>query len=252
MESILEIVNLRKTFGGLTAVNNVSFNVQQGQIKALIGPNGAGKTTIYNLIAGTYVCTGGEIKFKNKLINKYKPHIIASLGIVRTFQNVQLFGNMTVLENVMVGCHTKTKSGIFSAALSLPHMRTEERNIRESSMEKLKFVDLDSRASELASNLSFGEQRLLEIARALAVEPELLLLDEPAAGLNTRETEKLAQTIYKIRNLGVTILIVEHDMNLVMEISDQVIVLNYGIKIAEGKPNEIQNNEEVIAAYLGE
>ncbi len=248
---ILEVKDLRKEFGGLVAVNDVTFQVQEGQIRAIIGPNGAGKTTTYNLISKFYAPTAGEILYKQQRIDNLPPHRMAEMGISRTFQNLQIMDNMTVLENVMIGCHCKAKHGIISSAFRLPLFKREEREILQRAMEKLEFVGLESRASVSASSLSFGEQRTVEFARALACEPELLMLDEPASGLSIREMEKMAELIYKIRGEGVTVMLIEHDMGLVMNISDMVTVLNYGQKIAEGTPHEVQNNEEVIAAYLG-
>lgn len=248
---LLQVSKLEKIFGGLTAVDKVSFSVSSGQIKAIIGPNGAGKTTIFNLLSGIDRPSSGEIYFKNKPIDGLKPHIIAHLGIGRTFQNTQLFGEMTVIENVMVGRHTRTQAEIFSVGLRLPHALREEKAIFNSAMERLKFVGLEGRAFEEAKNLPHGERYLLEIARALATEPELLLLDEPAAGLNSQGVDSLIETIYKIRDQGITVLLVEHDMGLVMEVSDEVVVLDYGKKIAEGPPLLIQEDEQVITAYLG-
>ena len=249
---MLRIAHLVKQFGGLRAVSDVSFDVVQGRIKAVIGPNGAGKTTIFNLITGVDAPTEGEITFEGKRITGLKPHQIAALGLSRTFQNIQLFDHMSVLENVMVGRHTRTSSGMLSAAFRPPKTRAEEKAIREAAMEQLTFVGLDAHAEELAANLSFGGRRTLEFARALATEPKLLLLDEPASGLNAHETTVLAELILKIREQGVTVLLVEHDMELVMDISDEVAVLNYGEKIADGKPEAVQNDERVVAAYLGE
>jgi len=247
----LEVANLVKRFGGLVAVSEVNFSVIPGQIKAIIGPNGAGKTTIFNLITGIEPPSTGQIKFKERELNGLKPHRISALGISRTFQHVELYNNMSVLENVMVGRHPRTFSGMLSAAFRLPKAKREEKAIVEEAMERLKFVGLDASAEESAANLPFGQQRLLEFARALATEPELLLLDEPAAGLNIKETEEVGGLIRRIRDMGITVLLVEHDMSLVMNISDEVMVLNYGEKIAEGTPSKIQNNEDVIAAYLG-
>ena len=249
---MLRIAHLVKQFGGLRAVSDVSFDVAEGRIKAVIGPNGAGKTTIFNLITGVDAPTEGDIAFEGKRITGLKTHQIAALGLSRTFQNIQLFDHMSVLENVMVGRHTRTVSGMLSAAFRLPKTRAEEKAIREAAMERLVFVGLDAQAGELAANLAFGGQRTLEFARALATEPKLLLLDEPASGLNEHETIVLAELILKIREQGVTVLLVEHDMELVMDISDEVAVLNYGKKIADGKPEAVQNDERVVAAYLGE
>ena len=249
---MLRIAHLVKQFGGLRAVSDVSFDVVQGRIKAVIGPNGAGKTTIFNLITGVDAPTAGDVTFEGKRITGLKPHQIAALGLSRTFQDIQLFDHMSALENVMVGCHTRTSSGMVSAAFRLPKTRAEEKAIREAAMEQLTFAGLDSFAEELAANLSFGGRRTLEFARALATEPKLLLLDEPASGLNAHETTVLAELILKIREQGVTVLLVEHDMELVMDISDEVAVLNYGEKIADGKPEAVQNDERVVAAYLGE
>lgn len=251
-EIILKVKNLNKVFGGLSALYQVNFGVDKGQIKAIIGPNGAGKTTIFNLVSGIYSPTNGEIYFHEKLINGLHPYKIAHMGIGRTFQNVQLFGNMSVVENVMVGRHSRTKKGVVSAAFRLPGVFREEEEIYSRSLDELKFVGLDKKANELSANLPFGEQRLLEIARALAIDPEILLLDEPAAGLNPVEAERLAGLIMQIRARGITVLIVEHHMGLIMKISDDIIVLNYGEVIAEGSPGVIQNDESVISAFLGE
>jgi branched-chain amino acid transport system ATP-binding protein len=251
-DPILEVRNLRKEFGGLVAVNDVTLQVQGGQIRAIIGPNGAGKTTIYNLISKFYAPTAGEILYKQRRIDRLAPHEMAKMGIGRTFQNLQIMSNMTVLENVMVGCHCKARHGIICSAFRLPRFKREEKEILQRAMEKLAFVGLESKVSRPASSLSFGEQRTVEFARALACEPDLIMLDEPASGLSIREMEKMAELIYRIRDEGVTVMLIEHDMGLVMNISDMVTVLNYGQKIAEGTPREVQNNENVIAAYLGE
>ena len=249
---ILRVENLQKSFGGIRAIDSLNFGISQGQVKSVIGPNGAGKTTLFNLITGIYLPSDGILRFNGQVLNGLKPYRIARLGISRTFQNLQLFGNMTVLENVMVGRHSLTSAGLLSTGLRLSRMRREEKNIQGKALEELSFMDLEPKAELEAVSLPLGEQKLLEIARALATSPRLLLLDEPAAGLNIRETEKLSQTILKIRDRGITIILVEHDMSLVMEISDEILVLNYGSKIAEGPPREIQRNREVIAAYLGE
>ncbi|HEX7371808.1 MAG TPA: ABC transporter ATP-binding protein [Thermodesulfobacteriota bacterium] len=249
---ILRVRNMQKTFGGLRAIDNLSFAVAGGMIQSIIGPNGAGKTTLFNLITGIFPPSGGNFEFAGRTLNGLRPHVIARLGISRTFQNVELFGNMTVLENVMLGRHSRTSAGIFSAGFRLPGMQQEEKGIKEAALEELRFMGLESKANLNAVSLPLGEQKLLEVARALASQPRLLLLDEPAAGLNMRETGKLSETILRIRDRGITVMLVEHDMSLVMEISDGVLVLNYGRMIAEGPPRKIQRNPEVIAAYLGE
>ena len=249
---ILVITGLEKSFGGLRAISDLDLAVQPGKIQAVIGPNGAGKTTLFNLIAGLFPPTRGDFHFFGKKLNGRKPHEIARMGVSRTFQNVELFAHMTALENVMLGRHGRLRAGVFQAGLRLSGMRREERECRERAFEELGFMGLAEKAALDALSLPLGEQKLLEIARALATEPKLLLLDEPAAGLNPRDTARLSETILRIRERGITILLVEHDMNLVMEISDIVSVLNYGKKIAEGPPREIQRHPEVIAAYLGE
>jgi len=251
-KEVLKVQDLQKSFGGLRAIDTLSFRVTEGRIKSFIGPNGAGKTTLFNLITGIYPPNRGFFEFGGRTLNGLKPHEIARLGISRTFQNLELFSNMNVLENVMVGCHYQTSAGIFRAGLRLPGMREEEKRIREKALEELRFLGLEGKAQAGATSLPLGGQKLLEIARALATQPKLLLLDEPAAGLNIRETEKLSGTIQRIRDRGITVMLVEHDMSLVMGISDEVLVLNYGKKIAEGSPREIQKNPAVIAAYLGE
>jgi len=251
MNNILEVIGLRKEFGGITALAGINFKVNSHQIKAIIGPNGAGKTTLFNIICGLYHPTSGIIKFKNSKINGLKPYLIAKKGICRTFQNIQIFENMSVLENVMIGRHCRTRSELLPAMIKLRRTRYEEREARIFSQEMLAFVGLENKALKSTSDLNIREQRLLEFARALATEPELLLLDEPASGLNIQETEAIAELICKIRDSGITVLLVEHDMSVVMEISDEIIVLNSGKVLAQGPPQKIQNNEAVIAAYLG-
>jgi len=250
--ALLEISNVSKSFGGLDALRDVSFSVHSGQIKALIGPNGAGKTTLFNMVSGSYRPTAGKVVFNGTNIEGKSPHRICRLGIARTFQHSLVFDGMSVLENVMAGRYSRTKTGILSAALTFPLHRREEAEAAKWAVESLRRVGLDHRAQEQADNLPMGERHLLELARAMASEPTLLLLDEPAAGLNDKETARLADTVRRIRDEGVTVLLVEHDMAFVMEISDEVVVLDYGRKIAEGPPLMIQDNEEVIKAYLGE
>jgi branched-chain amino acid transport system ATP-binding protein len=250
-DSLLEIRELSRSFGGLKAVNDVSFTVRAGSVKSVIGPNGAGKTTLFNLISGMLPCDSGVVLQNGQEITGLQPHRIAELGISRTFQTTKLFSRMTVLENVMVGRHTRTKAGFLAGVLNLPWTWKEEREIRERSSGLLDSLGLADAAGELASNLPFGKQRLLEIARALATEPSLLLLDEPAAGLNIYETREMADLVLKIRRWGITVLLVEHDMSLVMDISDEIVVLNYGRKVAEGQPAQIQKDPEVIRIYLG-
>jgi branched-chain amino acid transport system ATP-binding protein len=249
---LLETRNLHRSFGGVHAVRDVSMKVPTGAIKAVIGPNGAGKTTLFNLIAGTTAPHQGDVLFREKRITAWKPHAVASLGIARTFQTTKLFPHMTVHENVMVGRHPRTRSGFLAGMLNLPYTWKEDRETQTKALEILDDLGLTTHAQETASNLSFGRQRLVEFARALATEPALLLLDEPAAGLNIYETKELSQLILRIRDRGVTCLIVEHDMSLVMTISDEVMVLDQGQKIAEGPPSAIQRNPDVIRIYLGD
>ena len=250
---MLDIRGIRKDFGGLQALRNVSFHVKEGDIRALIGPNGAGKTTLLNIVSGIHEPDDGEVIFLGENLVHMSPARIAQKGVSRTFQNVELFGNMTVLENIMVGRHAKTKAGFLASGLRLPGVVKEENEIRQRSLEILEYVHLTNRRDEPASNLPIGEQRILEIGRALATEPRLVLLDEPAAGLNIKETRELGEIIRKIREeLKTTIILVEHDMDLVMGISDSITVLNFGEVIAEGTPLEVQKNRDVIVAYLGE
>ncbi len=250
--ALLETKGLHRFFGGLHAVNDVSINVHKGTIKGVIGPNGAGKTTLFNLIAGTIQPHSGEVIFRDKKITALKPHAVACRGIARTFQTTKLFSNMTVLENVMMGRHCRTRCGFISGMLNLPCTWREDKRTEEKSLLILKDLGLAEHAFETACNLPFGRQRLVEFARALAMEPELLLLDEPAAGLNIYETKELAKLILWIRDRGVTCLVVEHDMSLVMAICDDVVVLDQGRKIAEGPPRAVQRNPEVIRIYLGD
>ncbi|MCL5959066.1 MAG: ABC transporter ATP-binding protein [Chloroflexi bacterium] len=249
--ALLEMNGVRKSFGGLLAVFDVSFQVQRGQIKAVIGPNGAGKTTIFNLLCGIETVSAGLISFDGRDVTRLPSHVIAHLGMARTFQTVRLFGKMTVLQNVMVGRHCRSRSEVLASGLLLPGARREEREIAEKALELLDFVGLAPRVAERAYDLPYGQQRLLELARALATEPKLLLLDEPAAGLNDAETGALSDLIRRVRDRGVTVLLVEHDMGLVMDISDEVVVLDHGEKIAEGPPDAISTDERVIEAYLG-
>jgi ABC-type branched-subunit amino acid transport system ATPase component len=249
---MLRLQGITKVFGGLIALEEVSFSVEDGTITGIIGPNGAGKTTLFNIVSGIYPQNSGNVYLGGKNISRFAPEKLARLGLVRTFQNVELFGQMTVLENVMVGLHTKSKSGILSCAFKLPGHIREEKYIRERSLQWLEFTGMVDSAEVKAGNLPFGQGRLLEIARALALEPRIILMDEPAAGLNSRETIGLAALIRRIRESGVTVVLVEHDMDLVMDVCDAVVVLNLGRKLAEGTPREIQENTAVITAYLGE
>jgi branched-chain amino acid transport system ATP-binding protein len=249
--NVLEIHNITQEFGGLRALENVDINVELGDIFGLIGPNGAGKTTLFNLVTGIYTPTKGDIFFKNQRLNGMAPNAIASLGIGRTFQNIRLFKKQSVLDNVKVGMHGVTHQGLWPAFLQLPGARKEEKEITERAFELMAMVGLEDKAEEYADNLAYGEQRRLEIARALAINPALLLLDEPAAGMNATEKEELMQLIHDIRGMGITILLVEHDMNLVMKICTRIAVLNYGRKIADGPPETIKADERVITSYLG-
>lgn len=249
---MLEVRGITQRFGGITALDDISFSMAQGEITGVIGPNGAGKTTLFNIITGIYTQTSGEILLDGTDISHLPAERLSSRGLVRTFQNIELFGSMTVLENVMVGLHTRSRSGIFSCMVKAPWHLREEGRIRTRAREWLDFCGIADLADQVAGSLPFGKGRLLEIARAMAVEPRVMLMDEPAAGLNNRETFELAGLIRRIRDAGVTVALVEHDMELVMDICDRIVVLNLGSKLAEGTPREIQENPAVIAAYLGE
>ena len=249
---MLRLEGISKIFGGLTALEDVSLSVSKGSITGIIGPNGAGKTTLFNIVTGLYTQTSGQVYLGGDNISLLAAERLASLGLVRTFQNVELFGQMTVLENVMVGLHTKSKNGIFSCAFKLPGQIREEKYIKEKGLKWLEFTGLADSADLTASSLPFGKGRLLEISRALAVEPQIILMDEPAAGLNSRETIELAGIIRRIKEMGITVVLVEHDMELVMDICESIIVLNLGKKLACGTPREIQEDPLVISAYLGE
>jgi branched-chain amino acid transport system ATP-binding protein len=249
---LLEIKNISKRFGGLQAVKDVSFSVQPGSIKAVIGPNGAGKTTLFNLVSGFLRPDAGAIVYQGASMNGKYPHEIAGYGLSRTFQHIKLFARMTALENVMVGCHVKSRAGFLAGMFALPWTRREEQEIRDKANHMMEFLGIENLAGAEAVSLSYGQQRSVELARALAGAPTMLLLDEPAAGLNMRETADMARLITRVRDLGVTVLIVEHDMSLVMNISDEIVVLSYGEKIADGGPRSVQSNPEVVRVYLGE
>ena len=252
IEHILWLENIRKVFGGVVAVDDLTLSVEKNSVTSIIGPNGAGKTTLFNLITGFLAPSGGRIGYSGRVINKLKPHHIAALGVARTFQNVRLFPQMSVLENVMVGRHLRSKAGMLFSSCLPPSWRPEESRIRREAMEQLDFVGLADHADATAGNLPLGNQRMLEIARALAIDPHLILLDEPAAGLNSRETIAMGELIEKIRQQQITVVLVEHDMELVMDISDRVLVINFGRLIGDGTPEMVQEDPEVVAAYLGE
>ena len=250
--ALLQVEGVKKRFGGVQAVNGVGFRVEQGMIKAVIGPNGAGKTTLFNLVSGFFAPDEGEIRFDGERIEGRRPFQVAHKGISRTFQNIKLFAGMTALENVMVGRHLRSRAGFVAGMLRLPWTRREEAAVREKARELMAFLGVEALCDLEATSLAYGQQRAVELARALASDPRMVLLDEPAAGLNMRETAELSKLILRIRDRGITVLLVEHDMSLVMGISDEVAVLSYGEKIADAVPRAVQQDPQVVKVYLGE
>ncbi len=250
-EVLFEAQGCTQRFGGLTAVSDFNLGLRPRELVGLIGPNGAGKTTLFNLITNTYHATSGQVTIAGKQTLRLPEHKLTELGVARTYQNIRLFDNMTSLDNVKVGMHCRTKSGVLGAILAMPSTRREEKESDARAMELMEFVGVARYARDMAKNLPYGAQRRLEIARALATRPKLLLLDEPGAGMNPQETGDLLELIKKIQSIGITVLLIEHHMKVVMGVSEHIVVLNYGAKIAEGTPEEIQNNQLVIEAYLG-